>query len=344
MVGALDRRDKTIMFRQLAKELGYDISDIGRIQEPDGDDRGTFDPNAWQSEEFPQRRVRNLDSLIEHVRQEFFCADPVRYQKVLRQIRTSKSPKTIRAYTLGMYINESDTQICQMCKKAAPYVDVTEIANYGIEMPQLNLCLCKNCSSRYKQFRDGSKEKFKEEMTKALRNIDIGMPAEEYEISLSSDAAIHFTQTHLAEVKEILSLLDQYGIPGKEEPETPAVPARDNVTGPLAHPQRERKQVYIVDHRRDDQRRDRTADRSVPEWKPVVPPVPRQEERHNFNTGQKPVSQTSPYVGAQVRHKAFGDGVITYIDGPYMGVSFQKVGEKKFPNPDAFKKGFLTLL
>jgi hypothetical protein len=36
--------------------------------------------------------------------------------------------------------------------------------------------------------------------------------------------------------------------------------------------------------------------------------------------------------------------VITYIDGPYIGVGFPKAGEKKFPLPDAFKKGFLTLL
>lgn len=256
MVGALDRRDKTIMFRQLAKELGYDISDISRIQPTEEEDEGgTFDPNAWQSEEFPQRRVRNMDSLIEHVRQEFFCADPVRYQKVLRQIRTSKSPKTIRAYTLGMYVNESDTQICQMCKKATPYVDVTEIVNYGIEMPQLNLCLCRNCSSRYKQFRDGNKEKFKEEMTRALRNIDIGIPAEDYEIELSSDTSIHFTQTHLAEVKEILSLLEQYGIPGQEEPEKPEKQVtRNNMSSSPVNPQREKKSVYMVDHRREDQR------------------------------------------------------------------------------------------
>ena len=345
MVGALDRRDKTIMFRQLAKELGYDISDISKMQsteEEDGD--GTFDPNAWQSEEFPQRRVRNLDSLIEHVRQEFFCADPVRYQKVLRQIRTSKTPKTIRAYTLGMYINESDTQICQMCKKAAPYVDVTEIVNYGIEMPQLNLCLCRNCSSRYKQFRDGNKEKFKEEMTRALRNIDIGTTAEVYEIELSSDTSIYFTQTHLAEVKEILSLLEQYGVPRQEELEKPEKKEpRNNTSGSLTHSQREKKTVYIVDQRRDDQRRERTAERPISERKPSMTQTPKQEEKRNLNS-QKPASQTIPKVGALVRHKAFGDGVITYIDGPYIGVSFQKVGKKKFPVPDAFIKGFLTLL
>ena len=220
MVSALGRRDKTIMFRQLAKELGYIISDISNVKPSDTEDEvkgGRFDPNAWHSEEFPQRRIRNLDSLIEHVRQEFFCADPVRYQRVLRQIRTSKSPKTTRAYTIGMYVNESDIQICQMCKKPAVFVDVTEISNYGIEMPQLFLCLCRNCSSRYKQFRDGNKENFKREMTKALQNIDIRIAEEDYEIRLSSGVSVHFTQTHLAEIKEILSLLDRYGIPGNED-------------------------------------------------------------------------------------------------------------------------------
>ena len=216
---SLDKRSKTIMFRQLAKELGYDLSGFHQ-GEPSEEKKDSFDSSdqfeydSYQSEEFPKRRVRNMDRLIEHVRQEFFCADPVRYQKVLRQIRTSKSPKTIRAYALGMYQNESDTQICQMCRKPASYVDVTEIANYGIEMPQLNLCLCRNCSSRYKQFRDGIKERFKAAMTEALQEIDISIPAEEYEIALTSETSVYFTQTHLAEIKEILSLLEQYGIPG----------------------------------------------------------------------------------------------------------------------------------
>ena len=226
-------------------------------------------------------------------------------------------------------------------------MDVTEIANFGIEMPQLYLCLCKNCSSRYKQFRDGNKEKFKEEMTKALRNIDIETQAEDYEIELSSDATIHFTQTHLAEVKEILSLLEQYGIPGQEGPEPVAETVsqiRETITGPLAHPQLERKQVYIVDHRRDDQRRDRSVEQPQSERKPTAPQPLRHEEKSSINNVKKAVSQPAPYIGARVQHKAFGDGIIVNIDDPYIGVSFQKVGEKKFRIPDAFNNGFLSML
>lgn len=303
LVGALNTRDKKIMFKQLARELGYDISSIGKVQETSENE--TFDVDSWQSEEFPQRRVRNYDSLIEHVRQEFFCADPVKYQKVLRQIRTSKSSKTVRAYSLGMYLNESDTQICQMCRKAAPFVDVTEIANFGIEMPQLNLCLCKNCSSRYKQFRDGSKESFRTEMTKALRRIDIDIPAEEYEITLSSDTSIFFTQTHLAEIKEILSLIEQYGIPGKE-PEDFAESSKSNVL--------------------------------------TAPESNNQEQKDTFESRRRPDVSKTVQTGSLVQHKAFGNGKVTFIDGPYMEVSFPKVGVKKFQIPDAFKKGFIRLI
>ena len=219
-MASLDKRDKTILFRQLARELGYDLNTIlsldqNTVAEQEDIDYGEeqFDPNTWESEEFPQRKIKNKDLLIEHVRKEFFFADPVKYSKVLRQIRTSKS-KTMRAYSISMYQTDSNSQICQMCRKATPYVEITEIANYGIEMPQLNLCLCKNCSSKYKKLRDAGKDKFKENVTKDIEAIDINIPAEDYAIELTQDCSVHFTQTHLGEVKEILSLLAKYGTPG----------------------------------------------------------------------------------------------------------------------------------
>lgn len=37
-----------------------------------------------------------------------------------------------KAYILGMYVNDSNTKVCQMCKKPVERIDTTEIANYGI--------------------------------------------------------------------------------------------------------------------------------------------------------------------------------------------------------------------
>ena len=63
----------------------------------------TFDTTEWVSKQFPDKMIKNKESLIEHVRQQFFCADPTKYEKVLRQLRVSKNSKVVRAYTIGMY-------------------------------------------------------------------------------------------------------------------------------------------------------------------------------------------------------------------------------------------------
>ena len=216
-VDKLDRKNKAILIRQLAKELGLKLAeDTGDEEDSfiEEDTNSVFKPDEWVSEAFPVSKVRNMDSLIEHVRQQFFCADPVTYRKVLRQIRTSKSPRSVKAYVTGMYINDSNIQVCQMCKKPSMRVDATEIANYGIELPQLHLCLCRDCSAIYKSMRDVNKEPFKEGMKQALLGVNLEDKADEYELQLNAEYSLHFTETHVAEIQTIFGLLSEYGIPG----------------------------------------------------------------------------------------------------------------------------------
>lgn len=218
MVDSLDKRDKSILLRQLARELGMRIDENTPIDDEEVDEEeSTFNGTEWVSKDFPDKMVKNKESLIEHVRQQFFCADPTKYEKVLRQIRVSKNPKVVRAYISGMYTNDSDVKICQMCREPIQFLEVTEISNYGIEMNQLNLCLCKNCASKYKMFRDNNKDCFKNEMKKAICNLDIDNNYGECEIELNSDTSIYFTQTHVAEIQEIFKLIDEYGTPEKGE-------------------------------------------------------------------------------------------------------------------------------
>ena len=119
----------------------------------------------------------------------------------------------MRAYAVGMYTNDSQVKMCQMCRKPSAYVDGVEIANFGMELPQLHLCLCRNCSSRYRQLRDSDKEGFKEKMRAALLGLDIQAAADSYEIILKKDASLSFTQTHIAEIQTLLRLMDEYGLP-----------------------------------------------------------------------------------------------------------------------------------
>ena len=216
VVSSLDKKDKKKLFKQLAKELGYDVTEKAKETQ-----ENFFNPDEYISEEFPTRSVRNMDMLVRHVREEFFCADPIKYEKVYRQIRTSKNSRNIREYALGMYVNESGYNVCQICKEPyiTKYIDVTEVANLGIEMPQLRLCLCKKCSTDYKKIRDNDKERFRIDISKAIRAMDIEEFADDYEIRVSDDISVHFTQTHVAEIREILSLIRANGLPSDDSEE-----------------------------------------------------------------------------------------------------------------------------
>lgn len=228
----LNTQDKKLLVKQLARELGLQVTEAKQQDDWDDDDEETyFDPNAWQDEEFPVNKVNNMDYLIRHVQEQFFCADPVTYKKVLRQIRVSKNNKTDRSYAMGMYTNSSNTRICQICQKPIAFTEVAQIGNFGIEMPQLNLCLCRDCSARYSAMRDGNKEEFKKQIRGAILSLDADEDADDYSIEFNADMTLHFTQTHLAEIQEIFRLLAEYGTPSENTDDE----YDDNVGGPLMH-------------------------------------------------------------------------------------------------------------
>ena len=229
----LNRQDKKLLVTQLARELGLQVSEASNDDDWDDDDGEVFDPNAWRDEEFPVNRVNNIDYLIRHVQEQFYCADPITYKQVWRQIRVSKNAKADRSYAIGMYTNSSNTKICQMCRKPVAFIEVDQISNFGIEMPQLNLCLCRECSAKYHAMRDGNKEEFKKQIRAALLSIDIEEYSDDYSIQFNEDTTLYFTQTHIAEIQEILRLLAEYGAPAEEEDEN-----EGKVGGPLMHPMR----------------------------------------------------------------------------------------------------------
>lgn len=238
VVETLEDHEQKLLLKQLARKFGYSLEQSNDEPEDDIGDSGIFTPEDWISKDFPERRMKNHDSLTEHVRQQFFCADPVKYQQVLRQIRTSKNPKTVREYAIGMYTNADGVRICQICREPIQSVEVVEIANFGIEMEQLNLCLCRNCAAKYKMLRDNNKTTFKNAIREDLCDIYISDDVEEYDeddfvVELTGDDSLYFTQTHVAEIQEIFELIDRYGIPDNEESTDIGT-----ATGPLQHPVR----------------------------------------------------------------------------------------------------------
>lgn len=53
-------------------------------------------------------------------------------------------------------------------------------------------------------------------MKEAFLDLDVEEEEDSYEIVLNSEATLFFTQTHTAEIQELLRLIDEYGLPNDE--------------------------------------------------------------------------------------------------------------------------------
>ena len=209
----LDKDAKQQLLRKLAKELGVEIS----ITKGNGESE-TFDPNSFDMNEFPVRYVVNKERLERYVENQFYAADPVRYKEVVVRQRQNGNQQINRSYVKGMYTNQFGKIICQSCRRVMTEKEIyaVEIANFGVEMEQLRLCLCPNCYQKYETIKKTRSEEYKTSIKRAMENAAISMREPYYKVSASMDMSLYFTQTHLAELQNILQLLDKYGVPMKE--------------------------------------------------------------------------------------------------------------------------------
>ena len=208
----LDKDAKQQLLAKLAKELGVEIA----ISKGDGDNT-VFNPDDFDMNEFPVRYVANRERLERYVENQFYAADPVRYKEVVVRQKVSGNRDLTRAYLRGMYTNQFGRIICQSCKRIMGEKEIfaVSIANFGVDMEQLNLCLCPNCYQKYEAIKKTRSDEYKESIKRAMENAAISMREPYYKVSASMDMSLYFTQTHLAEVQNILQLLDKYGVPMK---------------------------------------------------------------------------------------------------------------------------------
>lgn len=209
-IANLDRDAKQQLLAKLAKELGVDIS----VKNGDGEDK-VFNPDEFDMNEFPVRYIVNKERLNRYVENQFYAADPVRYKEVVIRQRTMGNKKLNHSYVKGMYTNQFGKIICQSCKRIMGENEIyaVEIANFGIEMEQLRLCLCPNCYQKYEIVKKTRSEEYKASVKRAMEHTMIDIREPFYKVEASKDMVLFFTQTHLAEIQNILQLLDKYGVP-----------------------------------------------------------------------------------------------------------------------------------
>ena len=208
----LDKETKQQLLAKLAKELGVDIS----VRMSNGEDT-VFTPDDFDLNEFPIRYVANKERLERYVENQFIAADPVRYKEVVVRQRATDNRQIKRSYVKGMYTNQFGKIICQSCRRVMSEREIyaVEIANYGVEMEQLNLCLCPSCYQKYEAIKKRRSDEYKDSVRRALENTSIASKEPYYKVDASREMSLYFTQTHLAELQNIFLLLGKYGIPMK---------------------------------------------------------------------------------------------------------------------------------
>lgn len=208
----LDKDAKHQLLAKLARELGVDIS----VTKEEGGST-VFNPDDFDMSEFPVRYVVNKERLERYVENQFYAADPIRYEEIVVRQRRTGNQQIYKSYVKGMYTNQFGKVICQSCRRIMSDKEIyaVEIANFGVEMEQLRLCLCPNCYHKYEAIKKTRSDEYKASIKRALENAAITLREAYYKVSASVDLSLYFTQTHLAEVQNILHLLDRYGVPMK---------------------------------------------------------------------------------------------------------------------------------
>lgn len=162
---------------------------------------------------FPALSVRSWDALRKHVAEMLIYADPVRYEERIRSIRVSNHQREAKAYLSNMYRHDGNNRFkfaCQLCHDTCSTFEATEIfLKPETELDPVNLCLCPNCAAAYRKLRNNSG------IMEAIRKSFLTMKDSDIEnsdhvaVPVDEDDELWFTQTHFAEIRELLKLADE---------------------------------------------------------------------------------------------------------------------------------------
>lgn len=160
---------------------------------------------------FPSLNVRSWKALKKHVVEMLSYANPIKYEERIRSVRSSYHANEARAYLENMYSYEGhyrDYQACQLCHNMRSDFVATEIfLNMDKELEQLNLCLCPNCAAVYRKIR--TNKYYMDTIRKAFftKTESVIETEDHVSIPITKKDELWFTQTHFAEIRELLSLL-----------------------------------------------------------------------------------------------------------------------------------------
>ncbi len=154
----------------------------------------------------PERRKRKTQERIND-------APRKQKKKKERSVNTSKIEIDARSYLRNLYTNPDGVLMCQLCHDPMPfkkrggdyYMNAVEIAGcYSLEVEELYLALCPNCSAKYSYFIKQD-DQTQQQIIAEIRQTD----AVSITLSLGkTNETLRFVETHLFDLKTILEQLE----------------------------------------------------------------------------------------------------------------------------------------
>ena len=182
---------------------------------------------------FPSLNVKNWEALKKHAAEMLIFANPVKYEDRIRSIRVSNRPREIKAYLSNMYRHEGVYKYaCQMCHETCSSFESAEIfLEAEKELDPIHLCLCPNCATAYRSLRADAA------LMSALKNTILSKTEQDIKlddhvsVAIDDDDELWFTQTHFAEIQELLRLTDEVKNGKTAAPAQPTADDEDEKSG-----------------------------------------------------------------------------------------------------------------
>lgn len=199
--------DKEAYFEiEVQRRYGLTVDRLNEKLEEEHDKEDYISAQPRDNYEFPISYVKNWDFLEKHSAEILAYAYPVKYEYKIRRIRTSKSIDN-RAYLKNMYrVGRENLYACQMCHKPVAYFEACGVEKKPeMELDPMNLCLCSDCAVKYRNIRE------KRDVVKNFLNTIQSLSKDDIssrktaKIDIEGES-IWFTQTHIAEIRELLIL------------------------------------------------------------------------------------------------------------------------------------------
>lgn len=301
---------------------------------------------------FPVVRVKNWESLKKHAAEMLTYADPVKYESVIRRIRVSDHPKEAKAYLHGMYrYDGSFKYACQLCQDSCSSIERVQLFEENkVELDPMNLCMCPNCAAKYRNLRPNNviMSSFKQRIIELnIHSIDDSLPIK---IKWYGNDEIWFTQTHLAEIQELIKLSDEVDASDKEElPKQIAgltTVIRQKTSGPTVVSIAHRSAPDLTKHTNANQ----TASVKTVA-KPAVVLIKKGTGQQRIVSDTKPVINTTIQnkkrhllVGDTVEVKDRGVCIVSKLSPGWVRVKAKDKKESWYPYPSSYDKGDIKLL